>query len=83
MKCRHCKRRKATRARGLCFACYFAPAIRVLYPPGSANPATAKYVPTYRGVRAGETMADLDRIEAEQRKRLPAWWPGAGARDTE
>lgn len=30
--CRHCRRRKANRSRGLCWPCWHQPAIRELYP---------------------------------------------------
>lgn len=32
MACRHCRRTRATRPRGLCWHCYFAPGVRDLYP---------------------------------------------------
>jgi hypothetical protein len=35
VKCLHCKDRKANRPRGLCWACYYDPAIRDLYQPVS------------------------------------------------
>lgn len=43
--CRHCGRLPDWRPRGLCFGCYYDPAIRALYPVGSLDPATAKFVP--------------------------------------
>lgn len=33
--CRHCKRHEANRPRGLCWSCYYNPAITVLYPSTS------------------------------------------------
>lgn len=33
--CRHCKEKKATRARGLCSRCYHTPGVRDLYPSTS------------------------------------------------
>lgn len=41
-RCRHCAWNVQCRPRGLCSPCFYSPA-RELYPPGSANPATAKY----------------------------------------
>src|ERR1043165_3575276 len=31
-RCRHCKSREASRSRGLCSTCYYAPCVRDLYP---------------------------------------------------
>lgn len=45
--CRHCGRLPDWRPRGLCYTCYYDPAIRALYPVGSLDPATAKYIPRY------------------------------------
>jgi hypothetical protein len=58
MKCVHCQRGPVHR-RGLCQACYKKDAVRSLY-PSAHNPEP--------------TMAELDAIEAEQRKKLPKWW---------
>jgi hypothetical protein len=33
--CRHCGRAKVNRPLGLCWACYYAPAVRALYPSAS------------------------------------------------
>jgi hypothetical protein len=30
--CRHCRRAKVSRPRGLCWACYYTPGVRELYP---------------------------------------------------
>lgn len=35
MLCRHCNQKKANRPRDLCWACYYTPGIRDLYPPTS------------------------------------------------
>ena len=77
MICRHCGAKRAIRPRGLCWGCYYAPGVKALYPPGSANPATAKYLGArFRGGAdpPGETPADVDRLVAEQRANLPGWW---------
>ncbi len=42
--CRHCRVRVVSRPRQLCWRDYYRPGVRDLYPPGSASPATAKYV---------------------------------------
>jgi len=31
-KCRHCEQGKVTRPRGLCWACYYMPGVREMYP---------------------------------------------------
>lgn len=74
--CRHCNRRKAAQyKRGLCFACYFDPAVRKLYPSISA------YAPNCAKPNEGEpTEAELDAIIAEQMRCLPPWWKGEQAR---
>lgn len=62
-KCIHCKIRLAlTHKRGLCHKCYFNLAIRNRYP------CQQRHAPK------GETLADLDAMEAEARKNLPEWW---------
>jgi hypothetical protein len=35
MICRHCKKTKANRPRGLCWSCYYKPGVRELYPSTS------------------------------------------------
>ncbi|HXG12949.1 MAG TPA: hypothetical protein VNK04_24540 [Gemmataceae bacterium] len=35
MLCRHCKRTRSNRPRGLCWACYYTPGVRELYPSTS------------------------------------------------
>jgi hypothetical protein len=39
--CRHCSRRPASRARGLCNPCHKDRGVRALYPDGRANPGHA------------------------------------------
>ncbi|VTT98908.1 unnamed protein product [Gemmataceae bacterium] len=33
--CRHCRRSKVNRPRGLCWACYYTPGVKDLHPPTS------------------------------------------------
>jgi hypothetical protein len=69
MGCRHCEYRKAAKGkRGLCAACYEDRAVRRLYLSAS------KYAPLSAREADEPTLADLDAVEAEQRKCLPAWW---------
>lgn len=35
MICRHCKRTRSNRPRGLCWSCYYTPGVRDLYPSTS------------------------------------------------
>jgi hypothetical protein len=35
MICRHCKKTKSNRPRGLCWSCYYKPGVRDLYPSTS------------------------------------------------
>lgn len=34
-KCRHCRERLVNRSRGLCWACFYTPGVKELYPPTS------------------------------------------------
>jgi len=47
MMCRHCHRAKASRPKGLCWNCYYAPGVRALYP------STSKYAVRGLGHRLG------------------------------
>lgn len=49
--CRHCRRSKVNRPRGLCWGCYYTPGVRERYP------STSKYA--YRGVGNGMRVAAL------------------------
>lgn len=64
--CRHCQREPANRPRGLGWKCFYSPGVKELYPSGNLNLA-----------RRDETMAELDAMEAEQRRNLPSWWDDA------
>lgn len=75
--CQHCHKGKVNRPRGLCWGCWHDPAVRFIYPVGSGNPDTARYVPkTYGGRGRGEeddepTMEELERMIAEQYPTMP------------
>lgn len=43
MKCVHCHRKNASRPRGLCWKCFYTPAVRDVYP------VTSKYAPKHFG----------------------------------
>lgn len=68
--CRHCRRRKANRARGLCWTCDQTPAVRALYP------VTSKYDPLRNKLErhVEPTAEEIDALVAEQMKNLPEWW---------
>jgi hypothetical protein len=57
--CRHCRKRKRCRPRGLCFVCHSDAEIRDLYPAGSAAGKNAKYARRAEadGYRAGPLPA--------------------------
>jgi hypothetical protein len=90
MLCRHCKRSEATRPRGLCWTCYYAPGVRERYP------STSKYA--HRGVddfnglpflpplptraRPG-TPEKLAILEQRARLRLALWHPQDATMDYE
>lgn len=65
--CRHCKARRISRPRGLCWTCYHVPGVREQYLPGSANPATARYVTHLR--RSAEQQESIRQAER------PVGWP--------
>jgi hypothetical protein len=67
--CRHCGLFKELKAKQLCRLCYWTPTIRARYP------STSPFAP-----HGEPTMAELDAMEAEQRKCLPEWWNEAEPR---
>jgi hypothetical protein len=78
--CRHCHRRAANRARGLCFACHSQPAVRALYPPTS--PTHRRGVPDTHSPRplpatattAGPgSRAKVAVLEQRAAQRLTLW----------
>jgi hypothetical protein len=74
MLCRHCKKCPVNRPRGLCHGCYYAPGgIRELYPKGSANPATAKYVPQCRSEPAACWGCGTPCPNPTHPTRAPGW----------
>lgn len=79
MRCRHCYKRRASQARGLCSSCYFDRAIRERYPQKErgqpwADPLEPDEEPT---------QEKLERIIREQQQRLPSWWPQNGEVDND
>lgn len=48
MNCKHCRTRKATQPRGLCWVCYYVPEVRVKYGkrPSKAIPTSGCTPPT-------------------------------------
>jgi len=49
--CSHCKKLRVIPYRGLCYACYFDPAIRPLYPKSKPIPYTHRPRPSVRPCR--------------------------------
>lgn len=71
--CRHCRRPKVNRPRGLCWSCYCRPGVRGLYP--SASKFARRGVPDGHGPRprpeptralagSAEKLAELERRAA-------------------
>lgn len=73
MICRHCHQRDVNCPRGLCWTCYYTPGVREQYPPGSANPATAKFC---KNNDYEPSEAELDAMIAEQLPTMPERGPG-------
>lgn len=61
--CRYCRQVRPLRARGLCGTCYVKPGVRAMFPAEQAS-----------GWAGEPTAEQLDRLEAEQRAKLPRWW---------
>lgn len=70
--CRHCNTGKVNRPRGLCWACYYTPGVKELYP------VTSKYAP-----KGEPTAEEVRRTVAEQSRKLPAWWEAEKCRARE
>jgi hypothetical protein len=72
--CRHCGKKKVNRPRGLCWACYYTPGVKELYP------VTSKFAP-----RDEPTEAELEAMIAEQMRpeNLPDWWEAERCRARE
>lgn len=69
--CRHCGKPVASRKRGLCWRCSGTPEISDLYP---AQPPGPHYEPS---------AEEVERIVAEQMRRLPKWWNQESRREYE
>jgi hypothetical protein len=92
MNCRHCSTRKATKARGLCPRCYYAPGVREQYPVSTskyarrspradddtAKPADAPSGPTGAIQGSEEKILEMQRRAA---RRESLHHPGDGPRD--
>ena len=78
MLCRHCKKVKANRPRGLCWSCYYSPSVREKYP------STSKF--GRRGVdEAGEHLALASRVVVHRDPVAPlgqgGYWIGVHPRN--
>ena len=63
--CKHCRKWRHHRARGLCKACHQKPGVRDLYEP--------RCTPGERTIAdADQTEAELDALIAAQRETMPA-----------
>lgn len=63
MTCRHCRSKKASRPKGLCWSCYFRPGVKELYK------STSKFAPG--------KMSTMDPFEQLKKKieSNPHWKP--------
>ena len=87
MKCRHCNKAKANRARRLCWSCYYRPGVRDLYPPtvhkcfreGYGNGATGRELPEPTDAPVGSDAKV--RVLAERARRGLCLWHPDDARE--
>lgn len=73
--CRHCKKVKCNRPRGLCWSCYYTPGVKELYPP------TSKYARRGVGLHAatrGEPKGTKAPPGSSQKKSVMAARAAAG-----
>lgn len=73
--CRHCNCRKVNRPRGLCWRCYYTPAVRAMYL------STHKFAPHASKGITEPTEAELEAMIAEQMQCLRDWWYTKKARE--
>ena len=90
MICRHCRKTKSNRPRGLCWSCYYTPGVRDLYP--STSKFARRGVSDFNGaatVAAEPTKAPPGSEEKVQvlieraRRGLSLWHPQDAPMDRE
>lgn len=85
-KCRHCRRRRLCRSRGLCWRCFHNPTIRPLYSPGNNSGVEDRNggygLPPRTRSEAG-TPGKLEALEQRARAGLALWHPQDGMPDSE
>ena len=74
--CLFCGKRQGGKGRGLCARCYATPAVLARFPDG-------RTLRRYEAASDEPTEEELERIIAEQMKRLPFWWPKDGTKDVD
>src|SRR5437867_9723756 len=65
MMCRHCKRVRSNRPRGLCWSCYYTPGVREMYP--STSKFARRGVSDFNG-RAGLAPAPTEALPGTPEK---------------
>jgi hypothetical protein len=79
MTCRHCQKNKCVRPRGLCWNCYYTPAIRDLFGPiskfGRRGPGNVNSVSRMPAVPTSASSGSDEKVEvmagrAERGERL-------------
>lgn len=82
MNCRHCRKASASRPRGLCWACYYAPGVRELHPstskfgrrgPGNVNGNMP--LPAFPTAAIPGTPEKIAVLEERARQRLCLFHP--------
>ena len=83
MLCRHCKKTKANRPRGLCWSCYYKPGVRELFP--STSKFARRGVPNFCGKAPLPELATTAAPGSEEKirvlmeraaKKQALWHPG-------
>ncbi len=88
MLCRHCQKWVATRPRGLCWVCYYAPGVRELYPAQSRASVIVdrfgKFPPPAFPTRARPgTPEKIAVLHARALARCQLWHPDDAPADDE
>ena len=90
MLCRHCQRTKASRPRGLCWACYYTAGVRERYPStskfarhGIGDSYGQVQLPTSPTFAAPGTPEKVSVLEARAQLRQGLWHPLDAQLDSE
>ena len=82
MLCRHCRRTRVNRPRGLCWTCYYTPGLRERYPPiskfgrrGLGNFHASLPLPPRPTLALPGTTEKVAVLEERARRHLQLWHP--------